>query len=196
MIEDRPGFDPAKDVVLDPRSLRGLAHPMRVRILSSLREDGPATATALAGRLGESSGSTSYHLRQLAAHGFVEEDTGRGVGRERWWRSVHRGTYSELPGPDADEETRRLSEQHLLGVTQMHGLRMRDWMQERPSMRPPWRDLDSIGGAILRLTPDEMRELAHRIAEVVASYRWDEPGAPAPPDTARVVVQYQVMPRA
>ena len=59
-------FDLVKDVTLDPRTLRGLAHLMRVRILTSLREGGPATATGLAARLGESTGSTSYHLRQLA----------------------------------------------------------------------------------------------------------------------------------
>lgn len=191
----RPGFDPTKDVALDPRTLRGIAHPLRVRILSSLREDGPATATALAERLGESSGATSYHLRQLAAHGFVEEDTGRGVGRERWWRSVHRGTYSNFPGPDADEETRQLSEQHLRGVTQMHGLRMRDWMEERPAMPAPWRDVAPIGGAILRLTPAEAAELGQRLAELVMSYRRDDPDAPAPDGAARVIAQYQVMPR-
>jgi predicted ArsR family transcriptional regulator len=45
-----------------------------MRILGSLREFGPATASALADRLGESSGATSYHLRQLASFGFVEEE--------------------------------------------------------------------------------------------------------------------------
>lgn len=195
MAKDRPGFDPAKDVVLDPRTLRGLAHPLRVRILTSLREEGPATATGLAGRLGQSTGSTSYHLRQLAEYGFVAEDTGRGVGRERWWRSVHRATFSDLPGPDADEQTRQLGEAHLRGVAEMHGLRMRDWLAEWPSMPEPWRHHGSIGGAVLRLTFEEMRELAARLHEVVASYRWDEPETPAPDGAKRVVVQYQVMPR-
>jgi len=190
---ERPGYDPAKDVVLNPRTLRGIAHPMRVRILSSLREDGPATATTLASRLGESSGATSYHLRQLAAHGFVEEDAGRGVGRERWWRSVHRGTYSDASA--YDEESRDLYEQHLLGVAQMHGLRIRDWLEEHATMPEPWRDLGSISGVILRLTADETRELSRRIAEVMVEYRRDEASVPAPPDATRVVVQYQVMPR-
>lgn len=193
--EKLPGYDPAKDVVLDARSLRGIAHPLRVRILSSLREEGPATATGLAERLGESTGATSYHLRQLAAHGFVDEDTGRGVGRERWWRAVHRGTYSDLPRPDSDEETRQLGEQHLRGVTEMHALRMRDWLAERPGMPLPWRYHDSIAGAMLRLTPAEMQELAGRISELVLSYRRDDPDVPAPADAARVVVQFQVMPR-
>ena len=72
---------------LDPPALKALAHPLRVRILGSLRRTGPATATVLAGRLGESSGLTSYHLRVLAAHDFVVEDTEQGAGRERWWRA-------------------------------------------------------------------------------------------------------------
>ena len=192
---NRPGFDPAKDVALDARTLRGLAHPVRVRILSSLREDGPATATGLAARLGESTGTTSYHLRQLAAHGFVEDDPDRGVGRERWWRSVHRATYSDLPGPDADEQTRELSEEHLRGVTEMHALRMRDWMAERPGMPPPWRDLAPIGGAPLVLTPDETRALAARIGELVMACRREDPDVPAPEGARRVFVQYQIMPR-
>ena len=64
---------------LDARSLRGLAHPLRMRLLTALRRGGPATASQLAEKLGESSGATSYHLRQLAAHGFVED------APEQWW---------------------------------------------------------------------------------------------------------------
>ena len=52
----------------------------------------PSTATLLGKRVGESSGSTSYHLRQLAAYGFVEEVPDHGSGRERWWRARHRMT--------------------------------------------------------------------------------------------------------
>ncbi|HVT71372.1 MAG TPA: ArsR family transcriptional regulator, partial [Trebonia sp.] len=39
--------------------------------------------------LGESTGLTSHHLRQLAKHGFIEEVPELGRGRERWWRSGH-----------------------------------------------------------------------------------------------------------
>lgn len=189
------GFDPAKDVALDARSLRGLAHPIRIRILASLREDGPATSTGLAQRLGESSGATSYHLRQLASHGLVDEDPDRGVGRERWWCSVHLATYSDIPGPGADEETTRLSDQYLRGIAEMHGLRMRDWLAERPGMAEPWGHLHSVGGALLRLTPKEMEDLASRISDLVNSYRRDNPDQPSPQDAERVIVQFQVMPR-
>lgn len=72
------------DLDLDVTAVRALAHPLRLRMLDLLRFEGPATATMLAGRVAESSGSTSYHLRQLARHGFIEEMAKR-RGRERWW---------------------------------------------------------------------------------------------------------------
>ena len=76
----------------DPAALEALAHPLRNRLLGLLRTDGPATASGLAERVGESSGVTSYHLRKLAEVGFVEEEADRGTRRERWWRSVHSAT--------------------------------------------------------------------------------------------------------
>src|SRR2546428_1415868 len=77
---------------VDSRALRGLAHPLRMRMLGLLRTEGPATATSLAARLGESSGTTSWHLRQLAELGFIVQDTARGNRRERWWRAAHEFT--------------------------------------------------------------------------------------------------------
>src|SRR5256885_4213132 len=75
--------------VLDARGLRALAHPVRVQLLVLLGRHGPSTATRLAERLDVNSGTASYHLRQLGAAGFVEEDHERGNARERWWRRVH-----------------------------------------------------------------------------------------------------------
>src|SRR5687768_17326223 len=74
-----------EDRVLDSGALRALAHPLRVRIYDILSQYGPQTASTLAERLGESSGSTSYHLRALAKHDLIREATERGTGRERWW---------------------------------------------------------------------------------------------------------------
>src|SRR5262245_48344790 len=81
---------------VDARSLRAIAHPLRVRIMELLWLDGPATATGLGGRLAESSGTVSWHLRNLAEHGFIEEDTERGTKRERWWRLKHRSMTVEV----------------------------------------------------------------------------------------------------
>ena len=72
----------------DASSLRGIAHPLRIRMLETLRLEGPATATTLAKRLGVHTGSTSWHLQKLAEHGFIEEMPGKGTRRERWWRAL------------------------------------------------------------------------------------------------------------
>jgi hypothetical protein len=66
--------------------VRALAHPLRLELLDLLRFEGPATATLMARRVGES----SYHLRQLARYGYIEETPCQG-GRERWRR------YRERP---------------------------------------------------------------------------------------------------
>ena len=61
---------------------RALAHPVRLRLIELLRE-GSSTASRLGRELGESSGSTSYHLRALARAGLIEDDPDGGRGRER-----------------------------------------------------------------------------------------------------------------
>ena len=93
-------------------SVKALAHPIRVRLLGLLRLEGPATASALAKRTGESSGLTSYHLRQLEKAGFVAEDTTRGNARDRWWRAEQQFTSLHTTELDDDPETvvRALSE--------------------------------------------------------------------------------------
>src|SRR6476469_11269065 len=87
-----------------PQALRALSHPTRLRLLGLLRTDGPATATTLATRLGINTGQTSYHLRQLAQHGFVEDDAERGNGRDRWWKAAHQSTVTgALPDKPEDQ---------------------------------------------------------------------------------------------
>ncbi len=82
-------------VVSDLETLKALTHPLRTRLLGELRRHGPATASELGRRLGESSGSTSYHLRQLERYGFVGDDAEQPSGRERRWRALH--DQSSLP---------------------------------------------------------------------------------------------------
>lgn len=74
--------------------LRALAHPLRLQLLHLLRLEGASTASELGRRLGESSGSTSYHLRVLHRAGMIVESERRN-GRERWWDAV--GTRRLIP---------------------------------------------------------------------------------------------------
>lgn len=72
--------------VRDVGAFKALSHPIRVRILKHLEAHGPATSTTLGEALGESTGTTSYHLRLLQRHGFIEDMPERAVGKQRWWR--------------------------------------------------------------------------------------------------------------
>lgn len=193
--DPKPGFDPALDVVLDPRSLRGLAHPLRVRLLGELRERGPATATQLASRVGESSGATSYHLRQLAAYGFVVEDEDLGTARERWWRSAHRSTWfdTDLTEP-AD---RAAGAEYLRAVAHRYAerlIRFVDALPDAPdTLGADWADMWDISDWLLSVTPDEVRELRTRFHELCLPYRRAQREQPRP-GTRRVVVQFQLLP--
>lgn len=157
---------------LDARSLRGLAHPLRIRMLATLRHDGPATASQLAERLGESSGSTSYHLRQLAAHGFVEDAPGHGKGRERWWRAVHDGTrFDEKLMYDEDPATRGAADLFLHEIATIHTQEMSTWLGTAHSWSQDWRRASDISDFTLQLTAGQSLELVRKLHDVINSYR-------------------------
>ena len=74
-------------VVGDASRWKAMSHPLRREMLRYLDQHEAATSTTLAEALGESTGTTSYHLRVLADAGAIEEVPQRANGRERWWRT-------------------------------------------------------------------------------------------------------------
>jgi len=184
----------ADAVVLDARGLRALAHPVRVQLVGLLRKYGPSTATRLAERLSVNSGTASYHLRQLGAAGFVEEDTGRGNARERWWRSVHRTTWFD--DPDLSEREPEAVLAYLQSVAAIHTLRTRQTLNELRTMPRAWRDSFDMSDWALRLTPEETADLYRELREVVARYRRDTPeaAAKAPGGAERVALITYLLP--
>jgi DNA-binding transcriptional ArsR family regulator len=192
--ERRPaGFDPARDILLDAHNLRGLAHPVRMRLLSLLREHGPATATQLAARLGESSATTSYHLRQLAAYGFIVDDERPARGRERWWRAAHRSTYFEMP--DAGEPADRvLAEEYLRNVIRANAARMEASLDAWPTTPQAWRAVSNISNYVAWLTPEQAGALTTQL-EALGTRLRDEHSTRRP-GTAAVTFQFQVLPDA
>jgi predicted ArsR family transcriptional regulator len=180
-----------EQVRLSAHSLRGIAHPLRVRLLNLLREDGPSTATRLAQRSGQSSGATSYHLRQLAAYGFVVEDETQGIGRERWWRATSRSTT--LGAEDAREAPVE-AEAYLRSVATEYAERMNRWITEAPTMPREWDQAATLSNWRLRLRVDEAERLLAELEAVITPYRRDEPDTDAPDDAERVALQVQLMP--
>ena len=148
---------PADDI----RAVRALAHPLRLELLDLLRFEGPATATLLARRVGESSGATSYHLRQLAKYGYIEE-TPRQAGRERWWQ------YRERPVHVGHGETanRRLLAEVL--SREAHAL---DRYLADPRPDPQWDQAAFFRSVAVRLTVAELDQLGRSIEALIAPLR-------------------------
>ncbi|MEU8886906.1 winged helix-turn-helix domain-containing protein [Streptomyces sp. NPDC048442] len=163
---------------LDARTLRGLAHPIRIQLLRALRDFGPATASQLGERLGESSGATSYHLRQLAAYGFVEDAPERGKGRERWWQSTHHGTrYDGSLADSPDPVLRGASDLLMHEHANNHTQDLSTWLGTSRDWPDEWRQTSTLSDYTMPLTPELANELSSRIEELIESYRPKGEGA-------------------
>jgi DNA-binding transcriptional ArsR family regulator len=185
---------PETVVVLDAKGLRALAHPVRVQLVGLLRRHGPATATQLAQRMGLTSGATSYHLRQLAAAGFIDEDSQRGNARERWWKSLHQKTW--FNDTDLIEHEPEAALGYLQSVAAAYTLHTQRALNEFQTMPREWRHTLNLSDWALRLTPQEARQLQDELESVVARYRSDSPQtrADAPDDAVRVAVITHLLP--
>jgi DNA-binding transcriptional ArsR family regulator len=80
----------------DPRYVKAMSHPLRVRILALL-EERTASPVELAGWLGATLGTTAYHVRTLERMGLIElvhETRVRGAV-EHHYRAKERPTVSD-----------------------------------------------------------------------------------------------------
>lgn len=151
--------------ISDPRAMRALAHPLRIRLLEAVIALGSATATELAEELGQSPANCSFHLRKLAEFGYIERVDGA-TGRERPWRVVD-PTQDLVPDPD-DPEALRASVAVGAAVRDWEFARMRA-ADGRPNP-PDWRGATFQHGATMIVTPDEARQIASDLAAVLAPF--------------------------
>jgi DNA-binding transcriptional ArsR family regulator len=178
------------EYIPDVVGLKALAHPLRIRLLGMLRGDGPSTATALAARVGESSGTTSYHLRQLAGAGLVVEDSERGNARERWWRAAQDATRLDATEFLDDPEGRAAVEAYMSSIAAMYAARMHAWLADSGSWSRRWQSASTLSDYGLSLSAAELTRLNDELEKLIESYR-----RPARKGDAPVVVQYQSFPR-
>lgn len=158
----------------DIAGLRALSHPVRLHMLGLLRSDGPATATTLAARLELNTGATSYHLRQLAQHGFIEEDTERGNARDRWWRAAHDSTHTEFRGEAITDDV----EAYLSTVAMIYGERLRSVVSELRFYPDEWQGVSTLSDWHFTLTPARAKALVDALTAAVEEVEdSDEDGA-------------------
>ncbi|MGI8627970.1 MAG: helix-turn-helix domain-containing protein [Geodermatophilaceae bacterium] len=181
---------------LDPTSLKALAHPLRLALLERLDVRGQATATLLAQDLTESSGSTSYHLRQLARHGFIEESAG-GNGRERWWKPAAGGWGVKDPEMVRNPTLRPATDMVVRTTLDAAHRRMMDVLQTWSDHPPRWRDATVQTISHFQLTAEEAVALKDELTEVLERYRRTdstEAGNATPEDSSRVEVHVSLFP--
>jgi len=172
--------------------LRLLAHPLRSRLLGALRFHGPATSTALAARLGTNSGATSYHLRQMAEVGLVEDDPEHSNGRDRWWRAAHDATSWRSTDYDDDPDAKAADDWLLRRQARLYSDWLHDWLESRDEWSAAWRDAADQSDYHLDLTAAGLRALMDELHAVVAKHR-DAPADPDP-EAERVTLLLQSFP--
>ena len=160
-------FDAPRELT-DPLTMRALAHPVRLALMRALNHAGPLTATEAAERVGESPSNCSFHLRQLAKYGFVEEAEG-GSGRRRPWRVVTIGTHFT----DVHEDTETALAAGTLGRVIAERLleRARVGLEQRRLLPKEWREVTGTSDMTLYVTPEELRALDEEIVEILFRYR-------------------------
>jgi DNA-binding transcriptional ArsR family regulator len=153
--------------VTDARTLRALTHPVRVALLEELIHGGAMTATELGERIGETPTTCSFHLRQLAKYGFVEE-AGGGHGRSRPWRMTSVG-WSFAPGGDPEAEL--ASEAALRLFRERSFARYETWRRTRGAYSRRWREASDDSKYLFYLTADELAQLGSEVQEVLMRWR-------------------------
>ena len=168
----------------DPKALRAYAHPVRMKLIGALRTRGPLTATQAGRLLGESSGTCSFHLRQLAKYGLVEE-SGGGTGREKPWRATSSLTdWDEVPEtPEATAAVNLLTE----AVAQRYFANLTRWLEARAAEDEEWQRAAFLGDRFMWVTADELVEIEENVLAMTDKYLERQERPELRPPGARLV---------
>jgi DNA-binding transcriptional ArsR family regulator len=147
--------------VHDPKLLRAIAHPLRNRILTELEASGSLRAADIARILDVPANQASFHLRQLAKYGLVEEDADAARDkRDRVWRTTDAATMDvdlaaleRAPGGKAASAVFRRNKaawnHYVVDVA---------YSEDKPEGA-----VRSIGEFALKLTRDEARQVSEDV---------------------------------
>lgn len=152
--------------ITDARTLRALAHPVRVALLEELSVHGALTATEVGERIGETPTTCSFHLRQLAKYGFVEE-AGGGKGRARPWRTVSTGLDLSPDDPEAqlaaDAAARVFRERAFA--------RYEQWQRAKAAWPEEWQKATSDSEIAMYVTAAELKQWQSEAFALMGRFR-------------------------
>jgi DNA-binding transcriptional ArsR family regulator len=171
-----------------PGALKALANPLRQKILRELRLHGEATSTTLARAIGVTSGGTSYNLRILERHGFVEEVPDRARGRERWWRAA-RHDLRLAPANTADGEA---------GIRGLLGMWITDDLQALTQLGAniasgTLTEVLPYSRGTIQVTPAELAAFFDEYIELLKRYQ--RPPEDMPSDARTILTRFIALPQ-
>ena len=169
--EERP--EPRK--LTDARTLRALAHPVRIALYEELAYGGAMTATELGKRIGATPTACSFHLRQLAKYGFVEE-AGGGKGRARPWRLASPGW--NIPAAAQDPETQIAGDAVLRLSRERAFARYQRWQETKAGYPREWHEAADDSDYLTYVTPEELQQLNQELHAVLGRF-WERLADPA-----------------
>jgi hypothetical protein len=173
-----------RKTISDPKELRALAHPLRMRLLQLIAQEGPITATQCAKVVGESVANCSYHINTLAKYDYVEQADG-GQGREKPWQMVHEGhEWSEV---SADEETALAAEAASNAFIDFAFAKSREGLRSRSLESEGWQDALGLSDSTEFLTAAETKAVREEWQEIMRRFRHRRDDPAARPEGARPV---------
>ncbi|MER7641427.1 helix-turn-helix domain-containing protein [Streptomyces sp. NPDC126522] len=218
---ERTSATPAPVELSDLAALKALAQPRRQRMLQHLTLHGPATSATLARALGLNTGSTSYHLRELARYGFVEETeagagtgagagagetgTGAGVAKAAEERRPERAPghgrerwWRAVPGDRRFPPRSRQSAEmrHVMDELNHHAyaadLELFEQLQRGSAESGPWADAFPYSRGTIRLTPAELGAFFEEYIALLNRYK--RPEAETPTGARTVLTRFLAFP--
>jgi DNA-binding transcriptional ArsR family regulator len=197
-LEESPGAPTAKRggstrrQVSDAQTMRALSHPVRMALIEVLTVEGPMTATEAGERIGESPTTCSFHLRQLARYGFVEE-AGGGKGRARPWRM----TTLDIAFQGHDDPEAELAADVLTGIfVERQRDRYRTWQDTKAAYPIEWRKAAGETEFVLYLTAAELKQLREELSEVVRPLEERQARPPGSVPVEMITFSYPLSPPA
>jgi Helix-turn-helix domain len=152
----------------DASAMRALAHPLKWTLMDVLLTEGTATSTRCAEVTGETQANCSFHLRQLARYGLVEEAPSRSKKERPWRLTTVEQSWSRVQ-PD-DERTEAVRELERVFVQHEFATLMR-WVRTAPAYGDEWQRASMRAGAIAWLTADELAGLRDQIEDLMLAFR-------------------------
>lgn len=177
--------------------LKVLTSRFRMKLFSLLFRIGPVTVSELARRMGADPGQVSYHLRQMQKYDLIKDvpELARD-SRERWVRTAMVGWVfdTDVEAPEAAAVVQAWTSQWVIDQFE----RLRDSQRTHMALPQDWRGAGFGGSRHLRLTKDELAQLADQFDAVLQPWREltksRVESSEAPPDTCPIYMFYHAFP--